>query len=331
MPQNEDVRLQHLDALIFSAIQKPHICLMGIATNVMNLSGLRVLAQILFYTWGFPSLERDNTLELKLAGTSDSLGASAAAMDGLASTEGTGVQPCIEHQSNSGIQNMGDAGGSRFAIDIDLGHRTSVLVPTIEKPDRPFDGHVCGNHEIDTASMPQVGISSTAAVSDARRQPNQSTQQGQMSELPTFAMESVGRDSSETVAEGRGKKDSRKNGIGETLSSTVVEDGEHNGRFREIRARAREVLLSPNIIAVFVGIVISMFPSLKEMLFENTQAALWPLGAALQVRVFWILVIYRVISLLSLSAVQDYSTRGFNYTFFEGARFCYTYPLLEET
>ena len=107
--------------------------------------------------------------------------------------------------------------------------------------------------------------------------------------------------------------------MGEILNSTVAEDGEHVGRFREIGARAREVLLSPNIIAVFVGILISMIPSLKEMLFENTQAALWPLGAALQVRVFWTLFVFKVVSLLSLSAVQDYSTQGFNYKFTGGS------------
>ena len=145
--------------------------------------------------------------------------------------------------------------------------------------------------------MPQVAISSTAAVSESRRQLHMCFHQGQTSELPTFAMESVGGDSSGTVTEGQDKKDTGKNGMGETLSSTVVEDGDNVGRFREIGARAREVLLSPNIIAVFVGILISMFPSLKEMLFENTQAALWPLGTALQVRVFWTFFVFKVVSL----------------------------------
>ena len=218
-------------------------------------------------------------------------------MDGLASTEGTGARPCIEHLSNSGIQKMGGAGGGKLAIDIELGHHTSVSVPTTERPDGPSDGRVTGNHEIDPASMPQVDISSTAAVSDARRQLYKCSQQGQTSELPTFAVKSAGKESSGTVAEGQDKKDTRKNGMGEILNSTVVEDGDHVGHFREIGARAREVLLSPNIIAVFVGILISMFPSLKEILFENTQAALWPLGTALQVRVFWTFFVFKVVSL----------------------------------
>ena len=71
-------------------------------------------------------MERDNTLELKLLGTSDNSDASAATMDRLVSTEGTGVRPCIEHLSNCGIQKMGDAAGGRLAIDIELGHHTSV-------------------------------------------------------------------------------------------------------------------------------------------------------------------------------------------------------------
>lgn len=55
------------------------------------------------------------------------------------------------------------------------------------------------------------------------------------------------------------------------------------GRWQQARGRAWEVLVSPNIIAVAVGVVIAMIAPLKEMLFENAQAVLRPLGAAVQV------------------------------------------------
>lgn len=55
------------------------------------------------------------------------------------------------------------------------------------------------------------------------------------------------------------------------------------GCWQGARGRAWDVLVSPNIIAVAVGVVIAMIAPLKEMLFENAQAVLRPLGAAVQV------------------------------------------------
>ena len=48
---------------------------------------------------------------------------------------------------------------------------------------------------------------------------------------------------------------------------------------------ARKVMASPNNLAVVVGIAISAIPSLQNMLFNNPRAALWPLGAAVEVRI----------------------------------------------
>lgn len=50
------------------------------------------------------------------------------------------------------------------------------------------------------------------------------------------------------------------------------------------KKRTLDVLVSPNIIAVTIGLVIAMIAPLQEMLFDNSQAALRPLGAALEVR-----------------------------------------------
>lgn len=48
---------------------------------------------------------------------------------------------------------------------------------------------------------------------------------------------------------------------------------------------AMEILISPNIIAVFVGITISSVPFLQEIFFTNPRGFLWPIGAAVQVSV----------------------------------------------
>lgn len=49
--------------------------------------------------------------------------------------------------------------------------------------------------------------------------------------------------------------------------------------------KAMEILLSPNIIAVFLGITISSIPFLQEIFFTNPRGVLWPIGAAVQVSV----------------------------------------------
>eukprot|EP00752_Nemacystus_decipiens_P016491 g14742.t1 len=57
-------------------------------------------------------------------------------------------------------------------------------------------------------------------------------------------------------------------------------DGERS--WAELRKRILRLLLSPNIIAVTIGVVIAMIPPLQRMLFVNPRAMLRPLGAALE-------------------------------------------------
>lgn len=72
-------------------------------------------------------------------------------------------------------------------------------------------------------------------------------------------------------------------------------DGREGGKGRRwagLRHRIRRVLVSPNIISVATGVVISMIAPLQEMMFDDPRAVLRPLGAALQVSgegslVFW--------------------------------------------
>lgn len=59
-------------------------------------------------------------------------------------------------------------------------------------------------------------------------------------------------------------------------------DGERS--WAGLRRRILRLLVSPNIIAVTIGVVIAMIPPLQKMLFANPLAILRPLGAALEVR-----------------------------------------------
>lgn len=59
-------------------------------------------------------------------------------------------------------------------------------------------------------------------------------------------------------------------------------DGEHS--WAELSKRMLCLFLSPNIIAVTMGVVIAMIPPLQRMLFANSRAILRPLGATLEVR-----------------------------------------------
>lgn len=58
-----------------------------------------------------------------------------------------------------------------------------------------------------------------------------------------------------------------------------------DGGWAALRKRVLRLLVSPNIIAVTIGVIIAMIPQLQSMLFASPRAILRPLGAALEVRV----------------------------------------------
>lgn len=58
--------------------------------------------------------------------------------------------------------------------------------------------------------------------------------------------------------------------------------GEHS--WAGLRKQFLRLLVSPNIIAVTIGVIIAMIPPLQNMLFANPRAILRPFGAALEVR-----------------------------------------------
>lgn len=67
------------------------------------------------------------------------------------------------------------------------------------------------------------------------------------------------------------------------------------------RKYVMDILISPNIIAVFVGITISSVPFLQESFFTNPRGVLWPIGAAVQVSVDTFLQGNRVGNIIDLA------------------------------
>ena len=212
-------------------------------------------------------------MELKLAGPSDISGATTASVHRLTSTERIDVFSGDEHTNRSSTQETNTNG--RVAIDIENNNDGLVSASAIPESNGTHRDTTI-NHEGCSISIDQPAAST--AVEDARE--SSSCSQGQVV-LSTIAMTSV--------ADGRGMNENII--VGPTGTSTVVEDGTSVGYCTAIERRARKVVQSPNILAVFFGIVISLIPSLQDMLFNNTQAALWPLGAAVQVRAILLILI----------------------------------------
>lgn len=50
-----------------------------------------------------------------------------------------------------------------------------------------------------------------------------------------------------------------------------------------LRRRVSRILLSPNIVAVVIGLIVAMIAPLQKLLFDNPRAILRPLGAAVEV------------------------------------------------
>lgn len=68
----------------------------------------------------------------------------------------------------------------------------------------------------------------------------------------------------------------------EVVAASDASNGESGQGWAGFKQRVSRILLSPNIIAVAVGVVIAMIAPLQKMLFDNPRAVLRPLGAAFE-------------------------------------------------
>lgn len=71
----------------------------------------------------------------------------------------------------------------------------------------------------------------------------------------------------------------------EAASGTNKNGGERggDGGWTGLKKRILRIVLSPNIIAVAIGVVIAMIAPLQKLLFDNPRAILRPVGAAVEV------------------------------------------------
>lgn len=75
-------------------------------------------------------------------------------------------------------------------------------------------------------------------------------------------------------------------GTGDTAAASHAgKDGGDEGccSWAGLRRRLWRLLVSPNMIAVAIGVIIAMIPALQELLFDSPRAVLRPLGAAVEV------------------------------------------------
>ncbi|CAB1097058.1 unnamed protein product [Ectocarpus sp. CCAP 1310/34] len=72
---------------------------------------------------------------------------------------------------------------------------------------------------------------------------------------------------------------------GTAVASHAGEDGDDAGCFSwaGLRRRLWRLAVSPNMIAVAIGVIIAMLPALQELLFDSPRAVLRPFGAAIEV------------------------------------------------
>ena len=201
---------------------------------------------------------RNSILEEDLAGSSAGSGASITAVDESIDTQRTVLPSHTEGASDS---------DTRGAMVIDSKLDEIFVAGAVAQ------GRGGPNPQDGSVSQP-----STLMAAGNARGPSQLFQ-NQIVLLPVAA-ESGGGEIVEVISDGRHK--TSKNDAEEAWH---IVDGRVLGEKCAAFGRwARGIFLSLNIIAVLLGIVISLIPWLQEMLFNNTQAALWPLGAALQVR-----------------------------------------------
>ncbi|CAN0359862.1 unnamed protein product [Ectocarpus sp. 8 AP-2014] len=74
-------------------------------------------------------------------------------------------------------------------------------------------------------------------------------------------------------------------GTGRTAAASHAgKDGDDEGccSWAGLRRRLWRLVVSPNMIAVAIGVTIAMIPALQELLFDNPRAVLRPLGAAIE-------------------------------------------------
>ena len=232
-----------------------------------------LLAQVIFYAWGFYALGEDDTLEVKLTGQPArpplEVGHAAAVPPSSASF---GVQ--------SGRESTASEDSAMEARMTYVGMVPDVLMASPTTGRRVFDGHVqggSGGEQVPGAQHVAVGEEGNA---------ERSLSQCDIVVLPSQPADELQRWQSRVSGHGKNKSKQQLTATGE--SNLTSEGANDSLRGADARATAWQrvsiILTSANIIAVVAGVVIAMIGPLQDILFNDPQAVLHPLGAALEVR-----------------------------------------------
>ena len=268
--------------------------------------------QIWFFSWGFYALGDDDTLERKLTGQparlrspppeteeGDKRTTSCKSSDVLART--TGTEGTVSEGSTQKA-----AADDMVAIDINVQLDDALMAPSSARP-----GHR-GTNGVDSAynggggggggGEVVDGVVDGAGVDGGEHMVGELVVAAGCAAdgVPPRNEDSVGLPPARTIPQGknglaykrfalnrwrskRGNSDNSSSSKAVAVSDTA-EGGPADSGWARVRQRAVVVLVSPNMIGVAIGIIIAMISPLQRMLFDSPQAALRPLGAAIEVR-----------------------------------------------
>ena len=238
-----------------------------------------LLAQVIFYAWGFYALGEDDTLEVKLTGQPArpplEVGHAAAVSPSSASL---GVQSGEESTASEDSAMEGTV--TYVGMVPDDARLENVLMASSATGLQVCDGHVrggSGGEQVPGAQHVAVGEEGNA---------ERSLSQCDIVVLPSQPADELQRWQSRVSGHGKNKSKQQLTATGE--SNLTSEGANDSLRGADARAtvwqRVSIILTSANIIAVVAGVVIAMIGPLQDILFNDPQAVLHPLGAALEVR-----------------------------------------------
>lgn len=265
--------------------------------------------QIFFFSWGFYALGDDDTLERKLIGQparlkslppkteeGDTRTTSCKSSSDVSARTG-GTEGTVSEGSTQKA-----AAGDMIAIDIDVQLDDSLMAPSNARP---------GHRETNGVDSAQKGCGGGSGVGGADDGVSDGRGEHMVSDLPVAAgcaandvpprsQDGIGLPPAGTVPQGnnylaykhfapnrwrskRGNSDSSTSSKA-VADSDAAEGGPAGSGWARMRQCAVVVLVSPNMVGVAFGIIIAMISPLQRMLFDDPQAILRPLGAAIEVR-----------------------------------------------
>ena len=265
--------------------------------------------QVWFFAWGFYALGDEDTLERKLTGQPPRSPPSATEEGGrpscnssggvLARTEGT--------LSETRTQKTVVVGDNAVAVDVcvQLGHEAAVASSSgrpghqetngVDSAQGGFrggggSGDGGGEHTVDEELV-------AAACASNNGVPPRN--QGDMDFPPAAGIAPQGFiyltckrflpsrwrfKRGNTVDNNSSGKAITASDAAEGCSAESAKDSANaESEWLKFRQRILRILVSPNMIGVAAGIIIAMISPLQKMLFDNPEAALRPLGAAIEV------------------------------------------------